>query len=443
MTVRLLESLLTTEPLADIFSDRAVLAAMLQFETTLARVQARAGLIPAAAAGAIAGAADAPSFDAAAIARAARESATFAVPFVDALRAQVAAADPAAAVFVHWGATSQDVVDSALALCLVRAAGVLRTDHARLTAALRDLSDRHAHTVMLGRTLLQPAGPITFGLKAAGWFAAVSRAGATMWPTFEGTRVLQCGGATGTLAALGSDGPRVAADLARELGLNDPGAPWHAHRDRLAACVAACGVYAGTLAKIARDISLLMQAEVGEAAEPGGGSSAMPHKINPAACAGALAAAHHVPGLVASFLAGMNQEHERGAGGWQADAGTVARIVQATGSALASVTTAVSGLSIDPERMRANLAATRGIIFAERAMTRLAPALGREAARRIIDDAAKATRAGKQTFAQALAANPEVGHVIPPADLAALDVPETYLGAAEEFRRRLLADGDR
>jgi 3-carboxy-cis,cis-muconate cycloisomerase len=291
---------------------------------------------------------------------------------------------------------------------------------------------------MLGRTLFQSAMPITFGLKAAGWFAGVSRAGAQLFSAFDDAHVLQFGGATGTLAMLGSEGPRVAADLARELRMKDGGAPWHTQRERLGSVVAACGLYCGSVGKIAKDISLLMQPEVNEVAEPGGGSSTMPHKRNPAACATALAAANHVPGLVASFLAGMVQEHERGVGGWQAETWTIAATVQATGSALSSVADAVGELTVDPERMRANLDATHGVVFAERAMTLLAPALGRDAARQVVEDAVNAARDGQRTFVQALSANADAARVITPEDFATLDSPSSYLGAAEAFRRKLL-----
>lgn len=440
MTVRLLESLVTTEPLAEIFSDSAVLDAMLQFEVALARAESRLGVIPASAADAIAGAAVPEAFDAAAIAREARATGTPVIPLVDALTARVRAGDPAAATFVHWGATSQDVSDTALVLCLGRARPVLMRDHERLTAALRRLSDQHAGTVMLGRTLLQPAPPITFGLKTAGWFAASSRAGGRLMSAFDEACVLQFGGASGTLAALGTHGLAVAAELARELRLPDPGASWHAHRDRLGSLVAACGIYTGTLAKIARDVALLMQDEVGEAAEPGGGSSTMPHKRNPAGCASALAAASRVPPLVAAFLAGMPQEHERGVGGWQAEAATVSAAAQATGAALASLATVIGALSVDPERMRANIAATRGLVFAERAMMLLAPRLGRESAQRIIAAAVAAARRGERAFDEALGAEADATAALEPADLSSLASPEAYLGVAEQLRRRLLGD---
>ena len=439
MSVRLFDSLATTDSLAAVFADAALLAAMARFETALAQAEAKAGVIPAAAAAAIARAAGSTSFDAAAIASAARASGTIAIPFVDMLRARVRAEDPGAATFVHWGATSQDVSDTALVLCLVAAERILEADHARLAEALRRIADKHAATVMLARTLLQPAAPTTFGLKAAGWLAESTRGYARISSAFRDACVVQFGGASGTLAALGPHGPEVASALAGELNVPLPDAPWHAHRDRLAALVAACGIYTGTLGKIARDLSLLMQDEVGEAFEPGGGSSLMPHKRNPAACAIVLAAANRLPALVAAFLAGMVQEHERGLGGWHAEAATVVAAVQATGSAVAALAGAIEGLRVDPERMRANIAGTRGAIFAERAMVLLAPSLGREHAGKIIASALADSRKDAGTFAELLAQDPAARAAIEPVALSTLDVPDAYLGSAEHFRRRLIS----
>ncbi len=438
MSVRLIESLATTEALADVFSDGALLASMLRFEVALARAEARVGIIPAAAADAIAAAAVLDSFDPAAIARAARASGTIAIPFVEILTEKVRAADPAAATFVHWGATSQDVSDTALVLCLVRALAIIAADGDRLERALRRTSDQHAGSVMLARTLLQPAPPITFGLKAAGWFGAVSRGRARIASAFRDACVVQFGGASGTLAALGPHGLAVSTELARELDLPTPDAPWHAHRDRLGWLVAACGIYTGTLGKIARDVALLMQDEVAEAAEPGGGSSTMPHKRNPAGCAVALAASTRVPGLVSAFLSGLPQEHERGLGGWHAEATTVAAIVQATGAAVAAVADVIEALSVDPDCMRENIAATRGMVFAERAMVLLAPVVGREAAARLIAGAISAARRGDGRFADALTQNAEVRAALTAADLSSLENPDAYLGVAERLRRRLL-----
>jgi len=438
MPSRLIDSLATTDALAEVFSDRSILQAMLDFEAALARAEAKTGVIPSSAADAIAAAASVEDFDAAAIAREARESGTVSIPLVLALTARVQAADAGSARFVHFGATSQDVADSAIVLVIARARAILAADHARLDRTLRQLSDRHASTVMLGRTLLQPAPPITFGLKVAGWVAALVRGWRRVDAAVDEASVLQFGGASGTLAALGDRGLAVSRVLADDLGLRNPEAPWHTDRDRLASLVSACGIYTATLGKIALDISLLMQDGVGEVAERGGGSSTMPHKRNPAACAVALAASTRLPGLVAAFLAGMMQQHERGVGGWHAEWPTLAAAVQTTGSALAAMTDAAGELSVDPDRMRANIEKTNGTIFSERAMMLMTPGLGKESALGLVSAALARSRETGKSFGEALKAMPEVQHAIPADALATIEAPEDYLGAAEILRTQLL-----
>ena len=439
MSFRLINSLGTTDAIADVFCDRSLVVAMLQFEVALARAEARVGVIPVQSVEAIAAAADPDAFDPAAIAAAARTSGTIAIGFVVRLTERVRELDPMSAGYVHWGATSQDVTDTALVLCLARARRILERHHDGLLDALRSLSDQYAGTVMLGRTLLQPAPPVTFGLKAAGWYAACARGGTRVREAFDEALVLQFGGASGTLAALGDRGLDVTTELGRELGLSLPDAPWHAHRDRLASLVASCGVYVGTLGKIATDVSLLMQGEVGEASEPGGGSSTMPQKRNPAGCAIAIAAATRVPGLVASFLSGMLQQHERGVGGGHAEGPTIVSVVQATVAALAAVQHIAEDLRVDHARMRTNIAATGGTVFAERAMMLLAPSLGRDTAHALIGRAVTDAVADGKTFVDALAAIPEVTKVLTHAELSSLDEPEAYLGVAERLRLQLLA----
>ena len=444
--MRLTESLATTPQLAAIFSDHSVLLAMLQFESALAAAEARIGVIPESAAAAIDQAAIPENFDAAALAEKSLRAGTPAIPLVTALTECVRASSEEAARFVHWGATSQDVCDTALILLLERSRAILAADHARLAAALRSLAEQHAGTVMLGRTLLQAAPPITFGLKAAGWFAAAVRGWKRVDSRFEETRLLQFGGASGTLASLGENGSSVARALAAELGLKLPAAPWHTHRDCLAALLCACGVYVGSLAKMARDVALLMQNEVAEAAEPGGegrgGSSTMPHKRNPTACSLVLAAATRVPGSVSSFLCGMAQEHERAAGGWQAEWATIARAIQDTGLALASMREAAEGLTVDPRRMRENIASTRGVIFAERAALLLAATLGRDAAHHTLEQATRRALETGRPLKEVLAETPEAARVLTPDQIAALDSPEEYLGSAEIFRQQLLESTD-
>lgn len=443
-SMRLIDSLATTEPLAELFSDHSVLQAMLTFESALARAEAHCNIIPQSPAEAIAAEAqtEGQNLDAAATAREAQLFATPAIPLVKALTERVRAKNSTAAGFVHWGATSQDLCDTALVLLLKQARPILESDLTRLEKALRRLAKQHANTVMLGRTLLQAAGPVTFGLKAAGWLASIHRGRKRLQTCFEETLVVQFGGASGTLATLGKDGIAVGQQLAQELGLGYPDAPWHTHRDRLAALLCACGVLAGSLGKMARDITLLMQTEVGEAAEASGagrgGSSTMPHKRNPVGCVEALAAANRTPALVSSFLSTMIQEQERAAGGWQAEWPIVAGVIQTTGLALAVMTEVAEGLVVDAARMRANIGSARGTVFAERAVMLLAAKLGREAAQKLVAEAARKTLDQKRRLSEVLGEMPEVKQHLDPDALSNLEVPEQYLGVADEFRKRLL-----
>lgn len=447
MPPRLIESLATTAPLADVFSDESVLQAMLDFEAALARAEARAGVIPKTAAEAIQSAAKAANFDAKSLSEQMLRAGTPGIPLAKALRTEVGAANPEAARFVHWGATSQDVADTGLVLLLKRSQAILAADLSRLEDALRGLSDKHRNTVMLGRTLLQAAPPVTFGLKAAGWLAAIRRSRTRLDAAFAEALLLQFGGASGTLAALGDKGPPVARTIAEDLGLGFPDAPWHTHRDRLAAVIAACGVLVGCLGKMARDVSLLMQGEVAEAFEPGGegrgGSSTMPQKRNSIASTVTLAAANRVPGLVAAFLASMVQEHERGVGGWQAEWPTVAEVIGATGVAAASMAEAAEGLDVNAVQMRANIDATRGSVFAERAAMLLGVAMDREVAQKIIEEAVRRSAAQRRKLGDVLAENPEVARVIDAKTLRDLETPEEYLGVAESLRERLTGTPER
>jgi 3-carboxy-cis,cis-muconate cycloisomerase len=448
MSGRLIESLATTPALAALFSDGSVLQAMLEFETALARAEARHGLIPLEAAKGIAAAAVTCSFDISVLAEATFRAGTPAIPLVKVLTDQVRKTDEEAARFVHWGATSQDVADTAMSLLLKRAEMILIADMLRLEKALADLSERHKQTAMLGRTLLQPAPPVTFGLKAAGWLASVCRGRRRLQRAFRVAAVLQFGGASGTLAALGDRGIPVAETLSAELGFGgSPPAPWHTQRDQLATLICACGVLTGSLGKMARDISLLMQNEVGEVAEPGGegrgGSSTMPNKRNPTACSLTLAAAHRVPGLVASFLSMMLQEHERSVGGWQAEWPVVAAVIQSTGVAIASMAEVAEGLSVDVQKMRFNIDHTDGAIFAERAMMLLGVKLGRDVAHKVVEAAVRKSVQEGRHLAAVLAETAEVTNHLGPAALKELETPEQYLGSAEAFRKALASESDR
>jgi 3-carboxy-cis,cis-muconate cycloisomerase len=442
MPVPLIETLASTEPLAELFSDTSVLRAMLEFEVALARVEARMEIVPATAADVIATAANSDAFDLADLSRKALRAGTPSIPLVKALRKIVGTKNHAAAAYVHWGATSQDVSDTALMLLLKRAQPLIEHDLSRAERVFCALSERHKSTVMLGRTLLQPAPPVTFGLTVAEWAAAICRCRERLRHEFEKALVLQFGGGSGTLAMLGERGHAVARELARELGLACPDAPWHTHRDRLAALLCACGVLTGALGKIARDISLLMQSEVGEVAEPEGegrgGSSTMPHKRNPIGCAVAIAASIRTPGLVASYLAAMMQEHERSVGGSQSEWPTAAAIIQATGAAAASIAEIAEGLSVDAARMRQNLDATLGTAFAEKAMVLLAGKVDRETAHGLLEEATRRVLNENRPLTDVLAEMPEVSTHIERPSLQQLSVAEDYLGSADAFRIAIL-----
>ena len=443
MPVSLIESLATTGEIAEIFSDRSVLEAMLTFEVALARAEARLGLIPKAAADTIAAAGRADFFDAGELAAQTLRAGTPGIPLSKALTERVRSVDASAAGFVHWGATSQDVADTSLILLLKKARVALERDLKGLDTALLKHAEGHKNSVMLGRTLMQAAPPVTFGLKVAGWLGALRRGRKLFDECYSAALVLQFGGASGTLASLGDKGLDVSAELAHELDLTLPEASWHAQRDRLAALMCACGVLVGSLGKMACDIALLMQSEIGEVSEAGGqgrgGSSTMPHKQNPIGCAVTLAAAQRIPPLVATFLSSMVQQHERGVGGWQSEWSTVSAVLQATGLATASMLEVAQGLAVHVDRMHANVDATRGLIFAERAMMLLAPKLGRDAAHKLIEKASKDSIAQGKHLREILEEMPDVAAQLGPSVLRDLEKPEHYLGVAEQFRLRLIA----
>jgi len=331
--------------------DRAWLQAMLDVEAALARACASEGLVPREAADAIAAACDAARFDAAALGQAA---AAFALPVIPLVRALREVVGEQAAPYVHHGATSQDVLDTAAMLVARRALVPLVEDAAAAAGAAARLADAHRATVVVGRTLLQRALPTSFGLKAAGWLIGIEEALAALVAARDTALAVQMGG------PVGHRDPSVGELVAAELGLVEPVLAWHANRARPVALAAALGALAGALAKVARDVVLLAQGEVGEAREGGGGerggSSAMAHKRNPVASVSVIACATRVPGLVATMLAAMAQEHERAAGGWQAEWGTQVELLRLTGSATAWARELLEQLEVDPERMRAHVA---------------------------------------------------------------------------------------
>jgi 3-carboxy-cis,cis-muconate cycloisomerase len=420
-----------------LYSDRAKLGRMLKVESALAAAEAAAGAIPRGAAGPIAAACNPARFDLEAIGQAARASGNIAIPLVKALTSQVARRDAEAARFVHWGATSQDIIDTADVLAIRDAAALIGRDLERAIRALTALARRHRKKPMAGRTWLQQALPITFGLKAARWAAMLARVHAQLRATASAAAVLQFGGAAGTLASLGAKGPAVAKRLASELELTLPELPWHGERDRIAAVAVSLGILIGAAGKIARDISLLMQTEIGEAFEPAapgrGGSSTMPHKRNPVACAQILTAATLAPGLVASVLSGMVQEHERALGGWQAEWIALPQLFLLASGATSQLAETAKGLEVDTARMRANLEVTNGLIMGEAVQMALGEKLGRMQAHDLLESASKRAATEGRHLREVIAETPAIADALPSKTLDSLFDPLRYLGSADQF----------
>lgn len=439
----LLGPLFSTSPMREIFSDRRRIQGMLDFEAALARAVAKCGIASPEAAKSIQAVCKAELYPLDVIAKEAPLAGNPAIPLVRALSAAVAKADPAAAGFVHWGATSQDVMDTGQVLQLREALELFAADLARASDVLASLAKQHAGLVMAGRTWLQQAPPVTLGLKAAGWLDAVERHRARLEELRARVLVLQFGGAVGTLAALGERGTKVAKALAEELQLALPAIPWHAHRDRLAEVATTLGLLTGTLGKIARDVTLLMQTEVGEAHEPGapgrGGSSTMPHKRNPVASASILAAAIRVPALASVMLSAMVQEHERGLGGWQAEWETLPEICLLSHGALGRTLEIVAGFGTDAARMEANLEMTRGLIMAEAVVFALAERIGRKDAVAIVEEACRRAVAENRELAAALAEDARVTQAMTREEIEASADSAKYLGAAAEWIEAVLA----
>jgi 3-carboxy-cis,cis-muconate cycloisomerase len=426
------------DPIVDAeLGDRAWLRAMLDFERALAVVQAEAGLIPAEAARSIAAVIDSSVFDPASLGGRATASGNPVVPLVrdltDALPAEAKA-------YAHLGATSQDVLDTATSLVAFRALRPILDGLAGVADECERLASLHRDTLIAGRTLSQHAVPTTFGLKCAGWLTATDEAHERLGAVREERLAVQFGGAAGTLAALRGEGAPLVDRLAVELGLVAPVIPWHTDRTRFAELAGALGSAAGVLAKIAQDVVLMAQTEVGEVAEAeGGGSSAMPHKQNPVRTVLVTASTRRVPGLVATMLASMAHEHERAAGAWHAEWETLTELLRLVGGAVHGTRELLSRLQVDTERMRRNLDLTGGLLLAENVATRLAPSLGRAEAQDLVAEVCRDAVANGVSLGDALAADARVQvHLSTEAIGEALD-PSGYVGSAAEFVDRALA----
>jgi len=423
-------------------SDRALVDAMVEFEAALLRALATLELAPAEAADELDTAVHegAIELDLAELGRATGEQGTPVPGLLRALRRQLSDTTSA---HLHKGATSQDVVDTAMMLVTRRALDLLVEDLSAAADACASLVDRHRGSIEPGRTLLQQALPLTFGLKAAGWLAGLDGALDGLTDVRDRGLAIQFGGAVGTLASLGDRGLDVAAELADQLRLPAPAVPWHTIRLRPARIASALGTTLGVTGKIGRDVVLLAQTEVAEVVEGGGegrgGSSTMPHKRNPVGAVGLVACAQRAPGLVATMLGAMMQEHERGAGTWQAEWETLPQLLRLTGSSAAILSELLRALEVHPEKMRDDMDLTGALVMSESVAAALSPALGRSDAQDLVEQAARRSVQERRPFRDVLLELPLVTDALGRDGVdAALD-PASYLGVTTELIDRTLA----
>ncbi len=442
--LRLLDPLFTTEAMAAVFADRATVQGILDFEAALARAEGALSIIPVTAVEPIIAATRAANYDLSELAIATATAGNPALPLIYALTRKVAAIAPAAAQWVHWGATSQDAIDTGRMLQCRQALDGLESDLTCLKRALARLANAHRLTLMPGRTFLQQATPISFGLKVAGWLDAVCRSESRLQRLHSQALALQLGGAVGNYAVLGARGIEVAALMADALQLSLPTLPWHTQRDRIIEIGAGFALLIGALGKIARDIALLMQSEIAEATEPmapgRGGSSTLPHKHNPVSCTVALAAAYRAPGLMASLYGGLAQEHERALGGWHAEWEVLPELCRLAAGALAHMASAIEGLEVDTGRMLTQVTDSAGILFAEAISIALAGKIGKQAAQTLISQLADDAIRMDKPLREIVEAEPRIQPHLTTDEIARLFSAELSLGASDELIDRVLAN---
>lgn len=441
---QLFDAYFTARDMRDVFCDQGRVQAMLDFEAALARAEARVGLIPSSAVAPIEAACNAGLYDFAALGEAIATAGNSAIPLVKALGKQIAATDVEAERYVHLGATSQDVMDSGLVLQLRRALALIESDLAQLGQILATQAQRYAATPLAGRTWLQHATPVTLGMKIAGWLGAVTRSRQRLAELKPRLLVLQFGGASGTLAALGEQAMPIARALAEELQLTLPDQPWHTQRDRVVEFAAVLGLIAGSLGKLGRDISLLMQTEAAEVFEPSapgkGGSSTMPHKRNPVGAAVLIGAATRVPGLLSTLFSAMPQEHERSLGLWHAEWETLPEICCLVSGSLQQALLIAQGLEVDAGRMARNLDLTQGLVLAEAVSIVLAQRVGRDTAHHLLEQCCKRAVAEQRHLRAVLGDEPQVTAELSAEELDHLLDPAHYLGQARAWVERAVAE---
>ncbi|MDF9905572.1 UNVERIFIED_ORG: 3-carboxy-cis,cis-muconate cycloisomerase [Pseudomonas reinekei] len=441
---QLFDAYFTARDMREVFCDQGRVQAMLDFEAALARAEARVGLIPTSAVAPIQAACSAGLYDFAALGEAIATAGNSAIPLVKALGKQIAAQNAEAERYVHLGATSQDVMDCGLVLQLRRALALIESDLAQLGQTLATQAERYVATPLAGRTWLQHATPVTLGMKIAGWLGAVTRSRQRLAELKPRLLVLQFGGASGTLAALGEQAMPIAQALAEELQLTLPEQPWHTQRDRVVEFGAVLGLIAGSLGKLGRDVSLLMQTEAAEVFEPSapgkGGSSTMPHKRNPVGAAVLIGAATRVPGLLSTLFSAMPQEHERSLGLWHAEWETLPEICCLVSGSLQQALLIAQGLEVDAGRMAHNLDLTQGLVLAEAVSIVLAQRVGRDTAHHLLERCCKRAVAEQRHLRAVLGDEPQVTAELSAAELDHLLDPAHYLGQAQTWVERAVAE---
>ena len=441
--MQLLDGFFRSPIVEPLFSDATAVQSILDFEAALARAQARAGLITETFASTIVSSCRAELFDLPTLAQAMPSAGNLAIPLLKQLTAVVARTSPDAARHVHYGATSQDALDTGLVLQLRSATRALHAELDTIISSLAALTSAHRTTLLVARTWLQHALPTTFGFITAGWLDACLRHRERLNGLLEHSLALQFGGAAGTLAALRDRGTLVASLLAEELALPLPHIPWHAQRERIAEAATTYGLLSGSFAKIARDLSLHMQTEVGELSEPTatgrGGSSTMPHKQNPVACAAILASTSRVPPLVTTILSGLSGEYHRSLGPWQSEWETLPEIVRLTAGASHHLAALLPRLVVHSDRMRANLELTNGLIYAEAITLALSEKLNRASAHKLVEESCRRAQSERRHLRDILSADPEVTAILDAQSIAQLFEPANYLGSADTLIESVLS----
>ena len=427
-----------------LFEDKATINYLLQFEIALAQAQALHGVIPTEAAKAIEGVCLVENIDLENLILDVRLGANTSIPLVKQLttllkcqNTEGASNFNLGAKFIHFGATSQDVIDTATMLQVRDAVLIIDKNVAVLIQQLVFLIENHRNTLMIGRSFMQQAKPITFGFKAATWLDGLLRSKKRLKNLLNTHFTLQLGGAVGNLSSMTDKGWDVMQSMSKILNLTTPSVSWHTQRDRFVEIATTLGILVGTISKIAKDISLMMQTEIAEVYEPSGagkgGSSTMPHKRNPVSCIAILAIAQRLPPLVATMLASMTQDHERATGAWHAEWETLADIVKLSGGAVLQAVEMTDGLEVNADKMLENLDCTEGLIFAENVSLALSAKIGKAAAHHTVEAACKVAISAKKHLKTILKAEETVAQNLSSEELEACFDPKNSLGLCDVF----------